>query len=253
MIKNVAQRMIKKGKENTIIERLEEYILPVYPEWKKKRRPACEETITKWNIRCGNLPETYLQYLNYMGEGDGEFLSERLHADTRLSEIISWYEEEEINPKEVLFAVSEIGVEWYIVTKENEKQPIDTNFRNDYEEEEYAESFEKLLCQQAYWKYEPKYCRYRNYIPRDEKKSREKLRRLEEDGKDFFEELEKYSKKYGFEKAWYSDRSHYIGIKQDMSFYITKRIKLDMEGDIYGINRKEVEKMRKKFEEFLAE
>lgn len=250
MTENV-ERMIKKGKEETIIERLEEYILPVYPDWKKKRKPVCEETMAKWKKCCRELPEAYLQYLKYMGEGDGEFLSGRLHADTRLSEIISWYEEEEINPKEVLFAVSELGAEWYIVTKESGQKPIGTNFKNNYEEEEYAESFEKLLCQEAYWKYEPKYCRYRNYIPRDDKKSREKMRRLEEDGKDFFQDLEKYSRKYGFEKAWYSDRSHYIGIKKNMSFYINKRSKIEIDGDIYGIDREEVEEMRKIFQEFL--
>lgn len=38
-----------------------------------------------------------------------------------------------------------------------------------------------------------------------------------------------------------------------MSFYINKRSKIKIRGDIYGIDRKEVEEMRKKFEEFLAE
>lgn len=36
MTENVELRMIKKGKENTIIERLEEYILPARMEKEKK-------------------------------------------------------------------------------------------------------------------------------------------------------------------------------------------------------------------------
>ena len=30
------RKMIREGKEESIIERLEEYILPVYPEWGKE-------------------------------------------------------------------------------------------------------------------------------------------------------------------------------------------------------------------------
>ena len=246
-------KMIREGKEESIIERLEEYILPVYPEWRERRVPASEGKIEEWNKRCGNLlPEAYLQYLKYMGEGDGEFLSGALQAETRLSEIMKWYEEEEINLQKIGFAILEIGYgeKWYIVTKENGKQSIGTDFRNNFEGEEYAESFEKMLCQEAYFRYESKYYRYRNYIPRDDEKSEELIRRLE---KDIFEEVERKSKKYGFEKAWYSDRSHYIGIKENMSFYINRRNGIEIRGDIRGENLEEVEGMRKRFQEFLEE
>ncbi len=40
MSKNKKRKMIREGKEESIIERLEEYILPVYPEWREKRIPA---------------------------------------------------------------------------------------------------------------------------------------------------------------------------------------------------------------------
>ena len=96
------RKLIREGKEESIIERLEEYILPVYPEWRERRVPASEERIEEWKERCRNLlPEAYLQYLKYMGEGDGEFLSRALLSETRLSQIMKWYEEyeEKINKK----------------------------------------------------------------------------------------------------------------------------------------------------------
>ncbi len=255
------RKLIREGKEESIIERLEEYILPVYPEWRERRVPASEEKIAEWNERCGNLlPEAYLQYLKYMGEGDGEFLSGALQAETRLSEMMELYEEEELNLQRIEFAMLYIGCGegWYIVTKENGKQVIETEIgcdSSDLEEEyiEYAESFEKLLCQKAYFLYESRYYRYRNYIPRDDEKSEELIRRLEKEGKEIFEEIERESKRYGFEKAWYSDRNHYIGIKENMSFYINRRNGIKIRGDIRGENLEEVEEMSKRFQEFLEE
>ena len=43
-------KMIREGKEESIIERLEEYILPVYPEWRERRVPASEERIEEFTI-----------------------------------------------------------------------------------------------------------------------------------------------------------------------------------------------------------
>ena len=138
-------KMIREGKEESIIERLEEYILPVYPEWRERRVPASEEKIAEWNEKCGNLlPEAYLQYLKYMGEGDGEFLSRALLAETELSEIMELYEGEEIDLQRIKFAILDIGCGegWYIVTKENGKQVIETeigSIHSDSEEEDYVE------------------------------------------------------------------------------------------------------------------
>ena len=76
-------KLIREGKQESIIERLEEYILPIYPEWRERRVPANEEKIAEWKERCGKLlPEAYLQYLKYMGEG--EFLPRALLAETNL-------------------------------------------------------------------------------------------------------------------------------------------------------------------------
>ena len=90
----------------------------------ERRVPASEEKIEEWNKRCGKLlPEAYLQYLKYMGEGDGEFLSRALLAETELSEIMELYEGEEIDLQRIKFAILDIGCGegWYIVTKENGK------------------------------------------------------------------------------------------------------------------------------------
>ena len=256
------RKMIWEGKEESIIKRLEEYILPVYPEWKERRVPASEEKIAEWKERCGNLlPEAYLQYLKYMGEGDGEFLSGALQAETRLSEMMELYEEEELNLQRIEFAMLYIGCGegWYIATKENGKQLIETelwgNVPFDSEKEnyvEFAESFENLLCQTAYFLYEPEYYKYRKYILIYEKK--EKLvKRLEKEGKNIFEEIERESKRYGFEKAWYSDRNRYIGIKENMSFYIDKRDEIKLSASIRGENIEEVEEMSKRFQKFFKE
>ena len=87
--------------------------------------------------------------------------------------MMKWYEGEEINLQRIEFAILDIGCGegWYIVTKENGKQVIETeigSIHSDSEEEdyvEYAESFEKMLCQEAYFLYEPKYYKYRGSIP----------------------------------------------------------------------------------------
>ncbi len=256
MSESKKRKLIREGKEESIIERLEEYIIPVYPEWKEKRIPTSEEKIAEWNEKCGNLlPEAYLQYLKYMGEGDGEFLSRALLAETELSEIMELYEGEEIDLQRIEFAILYMGCGegWYIVTKENGKQSIGTDFKNNFEGEEYAESFEKLLCQKAYFRYESEYYKYKNYIPTNYEKSKELIKRLEKEGKNIFEEIERESKRYGFEKAWYSDRNHYIGIKENMSFYIDRRNGIELSGSIRGETLEEVEEMRKKFREFLEE
>ena len=259
MSKNKKRKMIREGKEESIIERLEEYILPVYPEWKERRVPASEEKIAEWNKKCGKLlPEAYLQYLKYMGEGDGEFLSRALLAETELSEIMELYEGEEIDLQRIEFAILYMGCGegWHIVTKENGKQVIETEIgRIHYEDEyiEYAESFEKMLCQEAYFLYESEYYKYTNYIPTNYKKSAKLVRRLKKEGKEIFEEIERESKRYGFEKAWYSDRNHYIGIKENMSFYIARRNGIDIGGAIQGENLEEVEEMSRRFREFLEE
>ena len=86
--------------------------------------PASEEKSAAGNARCGKLlPDAYLQYLKYMGEGDGEFLSNSLQAETKLSEMMELYEGEEIDLQRIKFAILDIGCGegWYIVTKENGK------------------------------------------------------------------------------------------------------------------------------------
>ena len=259
MSKNKKRKMIREGKEESIIERLEEYILPVYPEWKERRVPASEEKIAEWNKRCGKLlPEAYLQYLKYMGEGDGEFLSRALQAETRLSEMMELYEEEELNLQRIEFAMLEIGCGegWYIATKENGRQVIETETGRIHSgEDEYiedAESFENLLCQTTYFLYEPEYYKYRKYILIYEKKE-ELVKRLEKEGKNIFEEIERESKRYGFEKAWYSDRNNYIGIKENMSFYIDMGDEIKLSASIRGENIEEVEEMSKRFQKFFKE
>ena len=79
------------------------------------------------------------------------------------------------------------------------------------------------------------------------------IRRLEKEGKEIFEEIERENKKYGFEKAWYSDRNHYIGIKEKMSFYMARRDEIELSGFIRGENIEEVEELSRRFREFLEE
>ncbi len=52
-----------------------------------------------------------------MGEGDGEFLSNSLQAETKLSEMMEWYEGEEIDLQRIKFAILDIGCGegWYRV------------------------------------------------------------------------------------------------------------------------------------------
>ena len=88
-------------------------------------------------------------------------------------------------------------------------------------------------------------------IPINYEKSEKLVKRLKKEGKDIFEEIERESKRYGFEKAWYSDRNRYIGIKENMSFYIDKRDEIKLSASIRGENIEEVEEMSKRFQKFF--
>lgn len=90
-------------------------------------------------------------------------------------------------------------------------------------------------------------------IPINYEKSEKLVKRLKKEGKDIFEEIERESKRYGFEKAWYSDRNNYIAIKENMSFYIERGNRIEISGRIRGKSLKEVKRMRKKFRKFLEE
>lgn len=64
---NKKRKIIAKDKEESIIERLCDYILPVNPEWKNMWKPASEKGIEELRKKSGvdktkyDLPISYIQ------------------------------------------------------------------------------------------------------------------------------------------------------------------------------------------------
>lgn len=253
---NKKRKIIAKDKEESIIERLCDYILPVNPEWKNMWKPASEKGIEELRKKSGidktgyDLPISYIQYLRYMGEEDGGLLSHGLYgAETKLSAILKYYQKDSRN---ILFARCHEEGEFYITTKENGEQIITTDFMEEYEIDQYAESFEKLLCQEAYFIYGKKYLKEKIDIGIDKSSNyKEIVKKIKIKKEDIFDKLEKYTEKYGYKKAWYSDKWHYIGIKEEISFDLD--IIFGVGGDIIGDNIEEMEEIQKHIQKFLEE
>ncbi len=247
--------MIRKipteGTPDTIFERLSAYISHIDKDWINRIKPASKESIeeirrlSRIQETGYDFPEVYLQYMKYMGEDDGEFLSYGLYADTGIKEIIELYKinirchEDEINPYQLIFAINnEVDAEFYITMNTKGEHKITTNFDESYHIDGYSENFEKLLFQTAYDIYERRYFENGLYFGTNRKIYKETLNNLGVD--DIFMVVDKYAKQYGFEKVWFSDKWHYIGMKEDISFMVKKDLAIC--GYVVGNDESEVEK-----------
>jgi len=246
-------RLLRKCNTDTLFNRLEQYISPVNSEWSNKLKPASQEKIEKV-LRISrvkeakyHLPKKYLEYLKYMGEGDGDLLSYALHANTDLDTIYSVYEGKKedpfdiIEPNRYIFAFNtDVGVEYYITTKENGEQIIVSGNDKRYGMEYFSENFEKLMFQTAYDVYERKYNKYQYYLGTNRITLDNTLERLGIGIDNIFQMVDGVVQKYGFRKIWFSDAYHYYAFKENLSFGLRRDMALS--GYVFGNDEKEVEK-----------
>lgn len=242
----------EEGSDDTIYKRLEKYILPVDSEWSKRLKPAKQKNIDKvYSISRMEevgyyFPKSYLEYLKYMGEDDGQFLSYGIHANTDLATIILDYEGKEedpfdsIEPNHYVFAFNtDVGVEYYITTKANGKQIITSGNDERYGMEYYSENFEKLLFQMAFDIYERRYFKYQYYFGTNRITLDKTLQRLGVRIEDIFLVIDEMANKYGFNKVWFSDAYHYIAMKDNFSFWLHRDMAIS--GYVLGNDEKQVE------------
>lgn len=245
------RRLPSEGTIDTIYERLKEYIVPVNPDWEKQIKPSRKMDIKRiYEIsrieETGyTFPDAYLEYLKYMGEDDGGFLSYGIHANTDLTTIFMDYNgkgediDDPIEPNHYVFAYNmDVGSEFCITTKENGRQIITSGNEENYGVEYYSESFEKLLFQVAYNVYERKYFQYGYYFGTNRITYQKMLNKLGID--DMLPLAEETMKKYGFEKTWFSDTYHLIAEKEGITFGIWRD--LTIYGYVLGNDEEQVEK-----------
>lgn len=216
----------KEGKINTIYKRLSEYILPVDKEWINRVKSTDYDSIKKLRRFLGmedaklDFPESYIQFMKYMGENDGGLLSNVLLGSGSISQLLDLneeiylYERDTLEPYWFEFFLNEMGVDYAISLKD-----INNQFIGISDEEKVSSNFEKFLFQCAVKQYEKKYFSINksfgiNAITSD------KILKLESN-QDIFENL---SQKYKLKKSWFSDEWNYFLYSDEMSIYIEKRI-----------------------------
>lgn len=219
------------GDNSNLFERLSYYISNIDKDWINRIQPASEEEISllkklsRIEESGFDIPESYKIFLKYMGKDDGGAFSGPILRDISINDIIDLYKDihdnypEELNPNYLAFATTDVGEQIsFDLTQQNELNIIKT-YEGEFTEF-FSESFEKLLFQSAFIKYERKY--YSKSIAFGGSKNMLNLALSEHKTKDIFEVVDCYAKKFGFEKAWFSDKRQYFGIREDTTFYVYK-------------------------------
>ncbi|MCA1295674.1 SMI1/KNR4 family protein [Paenibacillus sp. alder61] len=223
-----------EGDCTNLFDRLSKYISRFDEKWVNVIEPAKKEDIeklknlTQINQYNYHFPIEYEIYLNYMGQDDKGLLKTQLPGYASISEIIDSYEgihEEQpdtLSDKYVHFFQKELfdGQLSFDFTQTDHPQIVVTNEDSQFVSY-FADNFEKLLFQCAFSKYERlnyDKCIMLTGLPNMLKEAIKK-----HNAEDVFGIIDKFSNTYDFQKAWFSDRTHYIGFKDGSSFYIKVR------------------------------
>jgi|GEM_PF-970131 len=222
------------GDYTNLFERLSKYILRYDDEWLNEIKPAKKEDIdtlknlTQINKYNYHFPKAYEVYLNYMGQNDKALLKTQLPGYASISEIIDSYEaihEEEpdtLSDKYVHFFQKELfdGQLSFDFTQTIDPQIVMTNEDSQFVSY-FADNFEKLLFQCAFSKYEGLNYDKCIVFAGSPNMLKEAMQRNNES--DALSIIDKFSKIYDFQRAWFSDVNHHIGFKDGISFYIESR------------------------------
>jgi hypothetical protein len=219
----------KEGTLDSLFDRLVAYVTEVDKSWPKRVKPATEEAINKLvklsriEEKNYDLPKSYKILLNNLGEDDGGIISKHMLANTSISEICEYYEEENkyepeaINPEMLVFGLFNMGGQLSLdLTCTNEPRVIvsdDGEFM-----ESCSENIEKFAFQNAF----PQCEKIRFPIFASYGGSEVMLRQALENNQvnNIFDVVEKYAIEYQFKTAWFSDQHHFVGQRDDASFIV---------------------------------
>jgi len=152
-----------------IINKLNEYISTVDPEWINRVKPTSEENLRLLKKYSGmdkenlDFPDAFVEFAKYAGEGDGGLLSETLDGWDKIFSIedLVWcykyeYEKhpEDLNPFEFEFLKDDLGIGYVILFNEDNKIYHGKDQEIHYDYGYISSSFEYLLFQCAVTKYE---------------------------------------------------------------------------------------------------
>lgn len=232
-------RIPSPGDNSNLFQRLSSYITKVDPDWINRIKPASQESINLLRKLSGledaglDLPEAYKIFLEYMGEDDGGMM-DSLNGDTFIGEIIDFYKEvneenpDELNPQYLAFLSTYFGgqISFEMSKPDNPSIVMASEGRRLYF---FSESFEKLLFQYTFAKYEIQY--YPARIAFGGSQNMLKMALDRHKITNIFDVVDRHAKRNGFQKAWFSDDRHYIGICDDATFFVRR------DSNVSGIDR----------------
>lgn len=244
----IRNRIPDKGGVENMMQRLQSYIEPVDPEWAKKLKPASEESIKKWKKvltleeKQLDFPSSYLEFLQYAGEGDGGLFEETLNAKMSLESQLLYCRNVDINERDIthpycfkFMVTTDLNLPYSInLGKENEKIFCDMSV-------EVSNCFENLLFQCAIERYEKHYFSSYEMI-RPGKKFADFD--YSKQGRDLFRIIDRIAKINGLRRAWFSDDSVYFAYSDEMSLFIVSRDYGGL-GMIFYDKKEKVENIRK--------
>ncbi len=224
----IKNRIPIEGNAETMIPRLRAYIEPVDSEWFQKLKPASEENIEKWKKKLKledkgvDFPPTYLEFLRHAGEGDGGLFEKTIGVKISLESQFPYRwsvylnEFDESHPYYFEFMDTvDLNIPYLMnLGDKNNKIYMDM-------EQEFSESFEKLVFQCAVEVYEHLYfSNFESIWPTVDKFDSFDL---VQQGKELFPILDKIVEKYRLQKAWFSDDLFYFAYTDEMALLINCR------------------------------
>lgn len=251
------------SKPENLIEDLIEYISSFDIDW-RNRLKACSEKKIKKLIAVSEiedngykLPESYINYLRYMGEDDGgllgNFYAGYYDIDTLIEDYPDWISDKygyvELKNNQFAFFIGEMSNEPIYIMNFVDK----TNYYISINEEKYIESFDKLLYrmalgQQNFLKSKGRILDFKymmNFWINDNECEKKFINSIE---KKLLEIIENIGDKYNYKKLWFSDKWAYLSLKEngimeskiDNKFF--GRVRCNNINEIYNI-KKELEEL----------
>ena len=208
-------RLLEKPKN--VVDNMIEFLSLAHPRWKKKLQPASEEQIrklidaSKIEESGYQLPETFLDYLRKMGKDNGGlFETDYLgisDIDYLTNLYLTWWKEPDDDgsmevPDNRFSFLANYDDEpvYHFIFQDPTKYYVKTYWQR-------SEDFDKCLYQIAF-----QYFLYRIPLKRwiFAMFTNEENKYLKENA---VEKIEELGQKYGYQKAWFSDKWNYHGIK----------------------------------------
>lgn len=250
------------SKPENLIEDLIEYINSFDVDWKDRLRGCSEKKIKKLidvssiEYNGYKLPESYINYLRYMGEDDGGLLG-NLYAgyysiDILIEDYPDWRSDKygyvELENSQFAFFIGEMSNEPIYIMEFIDK----TNYYISINGGKYIESFDKFLYrmalqQQNFLKSEGKILDF-EYMMNFWINDNEDEKMINSIGENILKIIENIGNKYNYKRLWFSDKWAYLAQKEkgimeskiDNKFF--GRVRCNDINEIYNI-KKELEEL----------